>query len=194
MFPAIFKILPQNTFNRLTTSIDTECGNLSIGRNDRSVQVRVCKGNGSILADGSTGEFNFTDGLQVQELHMVYTWNREGTPEDPFLLCNFRSPVTITRVIITFILLQDNGARRVPRITMFVSNSDANYPSQSIIVDYDASDAPSTGMYRLSVVPTVNASYRYWCIDMRFPSRTNWVIVSEVELYQDLEIGKDEII
>ena len=189
MFPATLGILPQNNFNGLTTSIDNDCGNLSVMHNTRYFQIRVCTSNHSILSDENIGEYDFTDGLQINELQTVYTWDISETPEDPFLLYTFPILVTITRIVITFILSQDGGAKKDPKITMFVSNSNPTYPDQPIRVNYNAGDAPATGVYQIDMVPTVSKPFRYWCIDLEAPAGTDWIIVSEVELYQELQTG-----
>ena len=186
MFPEILKVIPQSIpeiiVNGTAIRIDTQCGLVFVGRNTRYFQVRVCKGNNSILADG---EFNITNRLQA-----AYAWDNRQTPEDPFLLYNFETPVIITRIVVTFILSQNRGAR-VPIITMFVSNNNFSYPSQRISVIYDDSDAPDTGVYQLELLPVVSEPFRYWCVDMEPPDGTNWVIVSEVTLYQELlQTGK----
>lgn len=170
--------MPETTINGIPTRIDTECGLVFVGRNTRYFQVRACKGNSSILTDG---EFNVTDRL----LQAAYIWDNQQTPEDPFLLYNFETPVIITRIVVTFILTR-NGADRVPNITMFVSNNNSSYPSHRISVTYDDSDAPNRGVYQLELVPVVCEPFRYWCVDMKPPSGTNWIIVSEVTLYQEL--------
>jgi len=57
-------------------------------------------------------------------------------------------------------------------------------------VNYNAGDAPATGVYQIDMVPTVSKPFRYWCIDLEAPAGTDWIIVSEVELYQELQTGK----
>ena len=190
MFPLVLRIIPQSTLNGTVTIIDSNCGFQRVRRNDRNFQVRVCNGNDSILADGNIGEYDVTDGLQANELQTVYAWNARQTPEFPFLLHGFTTPITITRIVITFILSPNDAANGVPIITMFVSNTDPSYPTRSITVKYDASDAPDTGVYQLNLVPTVTQPFMYWCIDMEPPDGTNWIIVSEVELYQEVQIGR----
>ena len=187
LFPEILKVIPQSipeiTVNGMTIRIDPECELVFVGRNTRYFQVRACKGNNSILTDG---EFNVTD-----RLRQAYVWDNRQTPEDPFLLYNFETPVIITRIVVTFFIpSQNRGAGRVPTITMFVSNNNSSYPSQRISVTYDDSDAPDTGVYQLELIPVVSEPFKYWCVDME-PNGTNWVIVSEVTLYQELpQAGK----
>ena len=187
--PLALSIIPQSRFNGAVTIIDSNCGSRQVQRNDRNFEVRVCIGSNSILTDGNIGEYNVTDGLQANELQTVYTWNARRTPEFPFLLYAFRTSVTITRIVITFILSPNDAANKVPIITMFVSNTDPSYPTQAISVNYDASDAPDAGVYQLNLVPNVSESFMYWCIDMEPPDGTNYIIVSEVELYQEVQIG-----
>jgi len=115
LFPATLGILPQNNFNGLTKSIDNDCGNLFVMHNTRNFQIQVCTSNHLILSDGNIGEYDFTDGLQIKELQTVYTWDISETPEDPFLLYTFPTPVTITRIVITFIISQDDGAKKFPK-------------------------------------------------------------------------------
>ena len=119
----------------------------------------------------------------------MYAWNAWETPEFPFLLYTFRTPVTITRIVVTLILSPNDAAKGVPIITMFVSNTEINYPTQAIAVKYDASDAPDSGVYQLILFPAVTEPFMYWCVDMEPPNGTNWIIVSEVELYQEVQIG-----
>ena len=195
MFPELLKVIPQSippvTINRVTTVIDDHCDTVFVRRNTRHFQVRSCRRNSSILTDGNIGEFDHTDGLQIQELQAAYAWNNERTPEDPFLLYNFETPVIITRIVVTFVLSQNRIIASVPIITMFVSNTDSNYPNQSITVNYDSSDAPTAGVYQLELMPLVNEPFRFWCVDMVPPNGTNWVIVSEVTLYQQInQTGK----
>ena len=181
MFPEILKVIPQSiSINGTITSIDNECDLVFVGRNTRYFQVRACKGNSSILADG---EFNVTNGLR--DLQGAYAWNNRQTPEDPFLLYNFETPVIITRIVVTFILSQNRGVK-VPIITMFGSNTNSSYPSSRITVNYDNSDAPDTGVYQLELVPVVSEAYNYWCVDMEPANGTNWVIVSEATLYHEV--------
>ena len=188
MFPAALRIIPSHT-QTTTISIENGCGLERIRRNTRDFIVKVCKGNSSILTDGNIAELNFTGGLQFTDLQTVNGWNARETPEFPFVLFNFRTPVTITRIVINFIL-SDRGANEVPIITVFVSNTEPKYPTQSIPVSYDASDAPDTGTYQLILIPTANESFMFWCIDMEPPNGTNWIILSEVELYQEIQTGK----
>lgn len=185
MFPTIYGVIQQSSFNGIRTNIDVNCSYLAVQRNDRNFKIRACRGNTSILVDGNVGEFDFTDGLQIKELQAVYIWDVRQTPEDPFMLFIFATPVIITRIVVTLILSQNDGADRVPTITMFVSNTNPSYPRRSIPVSYNDSDAPATGVYRLNLVPNVSESFRFWCVDMKPPAGTNWVIVSEVELYQE---------
>ena len=189
MIPVALRILPQSTLNGIQTVIDSNCAFQHVQRNDRNFQVRVCIRNNSILADGNTGEFNVTDGLQANELQTVYAWNARETPEFPFLLYTFSTPVTITRIVVTFILSLGDAANGLPIITMFVSNTEPTYPTQTIAVNYDASDAPDSGVYQLELVPTVSEPFMYWCVGMEPPNGTDWIIVSEAELYQEVQIG-----
>ena len=184
-------MIPQSTFNGVTTRIDDHCEFVPVIRNTRNFRVRACKGNSSILTDGNIGRFNFTNGLQFQDLQNAYAWDNRQTPENPFVLYNFETPIMITRIMITFVLSQTLGAGKVPNITMFVSNTNSNYPTRSITVNYNATAAPDTGVYQLELMPVVRRSFMYWCVDMEPPDGTNWVIVSEVTLYRELlQTGK----
>ena len=187
--PQLLGVIPQSTLNGVVTTIDSNCRLLSVQRNGRNFEIRVCNRYNSILADGNTGEFNTTDGLQANELQTVYAWNAREIPEFPFLLYSFTTPVTITKIVITFILSPNDAAKGVPIITMFVSNNQPSYPTQAIAVKYDASDAPDSGVYQLILFPAVTEPFMYWCVDMEPPNGTNWIIVSEVELYQEVQIG-----
>ena len=186
LFPEITKVIPPTrSQSGTTTSTADGCELVSVRRNTRRLEVLACKGNNSRLADGNTGNYNPTNGFQDNVLQDFYAWDNQQTPENPFVLYNFGKPVMITRIVITFALLQNRGIR-VPVITMFVSNTNSNYPNQSIPVNYDDSNAPNTGVYHLELVPSVGEPYRYWSVDMEPPDGTNWVLVSEVTLYQQL--------
>ena len=187
--PQLFGVIPQSTLNGVVTIIDSNCRLLNDQRNNRNFEIRVCNRNNSILADGNTGEFNTTDGLQANDLQTVYAWNTREIPEFPFLLYFFTTPVTITRIVVTFILSPNDAAKGVPIITMFVSNNQPIYPTQAIAVKYDASDAPDSGVYQLILFPAVREPFLYWYVGMEPPNGTNWIIVSEVELYQEVQIG-----
>lgn len=176
MFPAALRVIPSH-IQTTTTNIENDCELEPIQRNTRNFQVQVCKGNNSILTDGN------------KDSRTANAWNARETPEFPFVLLNFRALVTITRIVLNFVL-SDRGANEVPIITMFVSKTEPGYPTKSILVGYNASDAPDTGTYQLTLIPTVNESFMTWCIDMAPPNGTNWIILSEVELYQKLQTGK----
>ena len=156
----------------------------------RHFAVRQCPGSDSILADGNMGQFDLTDGLQANELIQVYVWDVSETPEDPFVLYNFGDPVRVTTVIITFILLQNHMVLEIPTITMFVSNISQQYPRRQLSLEYDVSGATDTGVYQINVVPLNNNSYLTWCIDMIALQGTEWIIVSEIELYHEVQKSK----
>ena len=193
LFPEIIKVIPP-TISLTATTTDTAdgCAFVPVSRNTRDFRVLACRGNNSRLADGSTGNLNLTGGLQISQLQDFYAWNNQRTPENPFVLYNFNTPVIITRIVITFALLQNYTiSSKIPIITMFVSDTNSNYPSRSIPVNYNDNNVPNTGVYHLELVPSVGEPYRYWCVDMEPPNGTNWVIVSEVTLYQQLtQTGK----
>ena len=190
VIPSNTLALPQNDFGGVTVAIDTECSTVVVQRNMRVLTLRHCRGNASILSDGDMGVFDLTDGLQANELQQVYAWDVSETPEDPFVLYNFRDPVRVTTVVITFVLLQNYNVLEVPTITMFVSNTSREYPRQELNLKYDASRAPDTGVFRVKIAPLTNDFFHTWCIDMIAPLGTEWIIVSEIELYHEVQTGK----
>ena len=176
--------MPQNDFGGESVTIDTECSSVAIQRNTTRI-LRGCRGNNSILSDGNGGVFNLTDGLQANELQQVYVWNISKTPEDPFVLYFFSSPVRVTTILITFILLKNYMVLEIPSIAMFASNTIREFPQQRLNLIYDVSTAPDTGVYQVKIKPVNDDSYRTWCIDMTAQQGTEWIIVSEIELYQE---------
>ena len=183
-------ILPQNDFGGVTATIDAACSTVVVQRNTRVISLRGCRGNSSILSNGDIGAFDLTDGLQANELQQVYTWDVRETPEDPFVLYVFNAPVRVTTVVITFILLQNHTVLEIPTITMFVSNTSREYPRQQLSLEYDASGAPDTGVFQVKVALLTDTSFHTWCIDMIAPQGTEWIIVSEIELYHEAQAGK----
>ena len=183
-------ILPQNDFGGVTVTIDAACRTVVVQRNTRVISLRGCSGNTSILSDGDIGAFDLMDGLQANELQQVYAWDVSETPEDPFVLYAFNAPVRVTTVVITFILLQNHTVLEIPTITMFVSNTSREYPRQQLSLEYDASGAPDTGVFQVKVAPLTDTSFRTWCIDMIALQGTEWIIVSEIELYHEVRTGK----
>jgi len=188
--PTIQLILPQNDFGGVAVIIDAACSPVVVQRNTRVLSLNGCRGNASILSDGDMGTFDFIDGLQANELQQVYTWDVSETPEDPFVLYFFNAPVRVTTVVITFILLQNQMVLQVPTITMFVSNTTREYPRQQLSLEYVVSGPPDTGVFQVKVAPLANTSYHTWCIDMIALQGTEWIIVSEIELYHEVQTGK----
>ena len=72
----------------------------------------------------------------------------------------------------------------IPSIAMFASNTIREFPQQRLNLIYDVSTAPDTGVYQVKIKPVNDDSYRTWCIDMTAQQGTEWIIVSEIELYQ----------
>jgi len=190
VFPATTKVIRHSSFDGIAVNVDQQCPFTFIERNTRRFVVRRCPGNDSILADGNIGQFDLTDGLQANELMQVYAWDVSETPEDPFVLYNFQDPVRITTVVITFILLQNRMVFEIPTITMSVSNNSREYPRRRLTLEYDTSGAIDTGVHQINVVPLNNSLYRTWCIDMIALQGTEWIIVSEIELYHEVQTGK----
>ena len=189
LLPATTRLIRSSQFGGTTVNVDQQCTFTFIERNTRRFAVRRCFGNESILADGSVGQFDLTDGLQANELQQVYVWNVMEVPEDPFVLYNFVDPVRVTTAVITFILIQNQMVLEVPTITMFASNNSPDYPRRRLTLEYDASGAPSTGVFQVKVAPLTNISYSTWCIDMIARPGTEYIIVSEIELYHKVQEG-----
>ena len=189
MLPATTRLIRSSQFGGTTVNVDQQCPFTFIERNTRRFAVRRCFGNESILADGDVGQFDLTDGLQANELQQVYVWNVTEVPEDPFVLYNFVDPVRVTTAVITFMLIQNQMVLEVPTITMFASNNSPDYPRRRLTLEYDASGAPSTGVFQVKVAPLTNISYSTWCIDMIARPGTEYIIVSEIELYHKVQEG-----
>ena len=199
--PAYYVSFPPSTFDENSYRVSHSLGNCTPSNEEvdsHNEEVVICP-NGELLLDGVI-EANLEDNVvDDEDIQYFYTWRESSIPDNrAFITLQFPdAAVTPTKVVVYFLELRDLDVREPRNIRLYSSITESIFPDDEIRnVDENVdiimngiianNDRYEYGRIDLIIPQSRQVSLKYLRISLDFEG-TNWIFISEVEVYHMFE-------
>ena len=156
--------------------------------------------NGELLLDGIT-QANLQEGVTNSHIRIFYTIEDHSLPmgvNDAFVTLQFPSnEITPTKVSVYYLVMMDLKVTEPQRIKLYSSTTETIFPDVEIRTNNDemvisSGTTPGNDDYEyirqdLTIPEDRQVALNYLRISLEFDAMTDWVFISEIEVYHMFE-------
>ena len=155
---------------------------------------------GELLLDGIT-QANLQDGVTNSDIQTFYTFEDHSLPmgiNEAFVTLQFpNNEITPTKVSVYYLIMRDLRATEPQRIRLYSSTTESVFPDVDIRTNDDevvisSGTTPGNDDYEyirqdLTISEDRQVALNYLRISLQFDPMTDWVFISEIEVYHMFE-------
>ena len=155
---------------------------------------------GELLLDGIT-QANLQDGVTNSDIQTFYTYEDHSFPmgvNDAFVTLQFsNNEITPTKVSVYYLVMMDLKVTEPQRIRLYSSTTESIFPDVGIRTNDDdvvisSGTTPGKDDYEyirqdLTIPEDEQVALNYLRISLEFDPMTDWVFISEIEVYHMFE-------
>ena len=204
--PAQYIILPPGRYDENpydivhnTSNCITSVETILMGNREEDLTVVTCP-YGELLLNGVT-RVNLEDGVSDSDIRTFYTWEDMSLPmgiNEAFVTLQFpNSTITPTRVALYFLEMRELRATEPQRVRLYSSTTASIFPEDDIRANdiqvtiesgtTNQNDDYEYIRYDLTIAEEDQVPLNYLRMELNFDPMTDWVFISEVEVYHLVE-------